>query len=73
MRIAKRQDLINPAPEWEGFKMNKQRLETPAGQLVTPQEVLAGLALLDIQSPEELQTTAKIVKHVRAIARIKVL
>ncbi len=70
MRLIKSRQL-SFYPEWEGFEMINNRLKTPTGQMVTPQEVLAGLALLDIQSPIELQTTSKLVKHVRAIASAK--
>ncbi len=73
MKVSKGRESIHPNEQWEGFKMNKLRMETPTGQLVTPQEILAGLALLEIQSPEELQTTSKLVKHARAIANIKMI
>ncbi len=49
MRLVKSRQL-SIYPEWHGFEMINNKLKTPTGQLVTPQEVLAGLALLDIQS-----------------------
>lgn len=51
--------------------MHHNRLETPCGQLVTPQEILAGLALLEIEAPSDMKTRAKLLKYARAISRMK--
>ncbi|MCU8487745.1 regulator [Vibrio vulnificus] len=53
--------------DWRGFRMNNQRLELPTGQLVTPQELLAGIGFLEIGSELELKTSAKILKLVRPL------
>ncbi len=70
MRMHKRLELSH-SEEWQGFKMQNQHLELPTGQLVSPQEVLAGIALLDIQSELEINTTTKLLKYVRAIVKIR--
>ncbi|PAU35468.1 regulator [Vibrio coralliilyticus] len=57
--------------EWKGFKMKNERLELPTGQLVTPQEILLGIALLQINSELEIKTSRKLLKLARAIASIK--
>lgn len=69
MRYQKRLELSS-SEEWMGFKMVNGLLELPTGQRVRPQEVLTGIALLGIQSELELQTSTKILKFVRAIAKI---
>lgn len=67
MKMHKRMEL-SQYEEWEGFKVVANKLELPTGQLVSPQEVLAGIALLDIQSELEIKTTTKLLKFARAIA-----
>ncbi|EGR3179438.1 regulator, partial [Vibrio parahaemolyticus] len=56
---------------WKNFKMHKDTLELPTGQLVTPQEILTGIALLEIQSPSDTGTLTKLMKYARCIAGIK--
>ncbi len=51
--------------------MSDRYLRLPTGQQVTPQEILTGIALIEIQSELDLVTTAKLLKHARAISRIK--
>lgn len=57
--------------EWTGFEMRGRHLELPTGQLVTPQELLSGICLLEIQSELEIKTTTKLVKYVRALTKLK--
>lgn len=70
MRMYKRLELA-PYSEWEGFKMSDNRLVLPTGRSVTPQEILTGIALVEIQSPTDMATTRKLLKYARAIAKIK--
>ncbi|WCP70097.1 regulator [Vibrio tubiashii] len=70
MRLAKGRPL-SECDEWINFRMHMDKLELPTGQMVSAQEILAGIALLDIQSELELKTTTKILKYVRAINQIK--
>ncbi|MBY8208077.1 regulator [Vibrio fluvialis] len=56
---------------WEGFKMRKGKLELPTGQMVTPQQIIIGIALVEIESDLELKTKSKLLKLARAIERIK--
>ena len=52
--------------------MQKIRLLTPpTGQRATPQQILTGLGLLEINSEIELMTSRRILKIARAIGRIK--
>lgn len=51
--------------------MHFNKLELPTGQLVSAQEVLVGIALIEIRSELEIQTTTKLLKLARAIAQIK--
>lgn len=51
--------------------MIRGKLELPTGQCVTPQEILAGIALLTIQSELELKISAKLLRFARALTKIK--
>ncbi|WP_428797289.1 regulator [Vibrio kasasachensis] len=48
--------------------MSKDQLEIPTGQLVLPQQIVTGIALLDIQSELEIVTTSKLLKYARILA-----
>ncbi|KIP73028.1 phage protein [Vibrio alginolyticus] len=70
MRMTKGRELAT-SEAWENFKMHKETLELPTGQLVTPQEILIGIALLEIGAESDNLIASKIMKYVRAINRIK--
>ncbi|KGY13606.1 regulator, partial [Vibrio tubiashii] len=61
MRMTKNRELSH-TDEWKGFQMKAGKLELPTGQSVSAQEVLVGIALIEIESELELQTTSKILK-----------
>ncbi len=46
-------------------------MELPTGQVVRPQQKLAGIALLGIQSELEIKTSTYLLGLARAIANIK--
>lgn len=64
--------ILSESKEWEKFNMTGDKLELPTGRKVGPQEILAGIALLEIGSELELKTSTKILKYARAIARLKI-
>lgn len=70
MRLTKGREL-HISEEWEQFRMTGNKLQLPTGKLVTPQQVLIGIALVEIQSELEIKVTTKIIKYAREIARIK--
>ncbi|MCR9839905.1 regulator [Vibrio parahaemolyticus] len=70
MRMTKGRELAT-SEAWEHFKMHKDTLELPTGQLVTPQEILTGIALLEIQSPSDRKIITKLVKYARCIAKLR--
>ncbi|ELG2961125.1 phage protein [Vibrio fluvialis] len=70
MRMAKSRELSHLV-EWEGFRMINGKLELPTGKLITPQQILTSIALLEIQSELEIKTTSKLLKIARAIVRSK--
>ncbi|ARC92162.1 regulator [Vibrio coralliilyticus] len=70
MRQHKRLEL-SYQKEWLGFEMKAGKLELPTGQVVSPQEILTGIALIEIQSELEVTTTAKLLKYARVLASIK--
>ncbi|WP_105902106.1 phage protein [Vibrio gangliei] len=62
---------LSHADEWQGFKMNKNCLITPYDHRATPQQILMGLALIEIQSELEIKTSTHLLKMARAISAIK--
>ncbi|EED26402.1 hypothetical protein VPMS16_3521 [Vibrio sp. 16] len=50
--------------------MNNQKLELPTGQSVTPQEILAGIGLLEVGAEPDLKVSFKLLKYARCIARL---
>ncbi len=70
MRLATGRQL-SIREDWNQFKIHLNKLELPTGQLVSPQQVLAGIALLEIQSELEIKTTTKLLKYARAISKFK--
>lgn len=69
MRMAKGREL-SVCEEWGQFKMLYDRMELPTGQVVMPQQILAGIALLGIQSELEIKTSTHLLKLARTIANI---
>ncbi|CDU04591.1 conserved hypothetical protein [Vibrio coralliirubri] len=49
MRMAKGREL-SISEDWEQFKVLYNRMELPAGQVVRQQQILAGIALLEIRT-----------------------
>ncbi|CAK1763748.1 Regulator [Vibrio crassostreae] len=70
MRMAKGREL-SVSEDWEQFKMLYDSMELPTGQVVRPQQILAGIALLGIQSELEIKTSTHLLNIARAIASIK--
>ncbi|ELV8717713.1 phage protein [Vibrio vulnificus] len=70
MRMSKGREL-SPCDSWQAFKMRYDKLELPTGKLVTAQEILAGVALLEISAPDDVRTNRKLLKYARAISKIK--
>ncbi len=70
MRMAKGREL-SISEDWIQFKMLYDRMELPTGQVVRPQQILAGIALLGIQSELEIKASTHLLGLTRAIANIK--
>ncbi len=64
---------LSYSEEWKGFNMRNQLLELPTGQLITPQQILVGIALVEIGSELEIKTNAKLLKIARCISEINEL
>ncbi|WP_434762820.1 regulator [Vibrio fortis] len=69
MRMAKGREL-GQTSDWNLFKIHYDKLELPTGQLVTAQQIVLGIALLEIQSDVELKTSNKLLRHARTIAKL---
>ncbi|MCG6478468.1 regulator [Vibrio parahaemolyticus] len=68
MRMTKGRELAT-SEAWKNFKMHKETLELPTGQLVTPQEILTGIALIEIGAEPDVKAMSKLLKFARSIAR----
>ncbi|MCG9702129.1 regulator [Vibrio natriegens] len=69
MRMTKGR-LLSSSEAWESFKMHYQYLELPTGQLVTAQQVLTGIALLDIGSRTDQKISTRLLKYARALHKL---
>ncbi|TKF69779.1 regulator [Vibrio sp. F13] len=70
MRMVKGREL-SISEDWEHFKMLYDKMDLPTGQVMRLQQILAGIALLGIQSELEVKTSTLLLKLARVIALIK--
>lgn len=70
MRMTKGTELSS-SDQWEHFKMHYDRLEPPTGQLVTAQQVLTGIALLEMSSPNDRKLLGLLCRFSRAISKCR--
>ncbi|PFG56163.1 hypothetical protein ATG66_2489 [Vibrio sp. ES.051] len=70
MRMTSGRELAT-SEDWELFKMHKNTLELPTGQFVTAQQILTGIALLELGAEPDLMIAKEIMKYVRALMKIK--
>ncbi|MET2954469.1 regulator [Vibrio harveyi] len=66
MRMNKGRELSS-SEEWENFIMRHDRLELPTGQLVTAQQVLIGVALLELGASDDSEVAHRILKYARVL------
>ena len=69
MRMAKGRELSG-CEDWEQFKILYDSMELPTGQVVRPQQILAGIALVEVQSELEIKTSTHLLRIARSIAKI---
>lgn len=69
MRMSKGR-VLSSSNTWEGFRMHKNHLELPNGQLVTAQQILTGIALLEIGAEPDQKLCGKLLKYARLIKNI---
>lgn len=62
---------IHHSEEWKGFNMQGDRLMLPTGESISPQQILLGMALIQIGSESELNTSRHIFKLVKALMDVK--
>ncbi|MBY8154074.1 regulator [Vibrio fluvialis] len=70
MRMTKGRELSG-CSGWQNFKMHYDKLELPNGKMATPQEIITGIALLDIKSPSEIETLKRLLKYARVINALR--
>ncbi|WP_435249332.1 regulator [Vibrio sp. nBUS_14] len=56
---------------WKRFKIHYDKLELPTGQLVTAEQILLGIGLLEIQSELEIKVSTQLLRLARDIERVK--
>lgn len=66
MRMIRGRELSS-SEQWNDFTMHYDKLELPTGQLVTAQQIITGIALLEIGSIDDLKVVSKLLKYSRAI------
>ncbi|WP_068717618.1 phage protein [Vibrio tritonius] len=69
MRITAKRELHHDEC-WELFELRGGKMKLPTGQLVSPQQIVTGIALLEIQSPNDIKTLKKLLKYARALSKI---
>ncbi|WP_188010183.1 phage protein [Vibrio parahaemolyticus] len=69
MRMNKGRELSS-CEDWENFVMRHDRLELPTGQLVTAQQVLIGVALLELGASNDVKISHLILKYARALKKL---
>ncbi|EJC6931711.1 regulator [Vibrio sp. T21] len=69
MRMNKCREL-SICDDWENFVMRHDRLELPTGQLVTAQQVLIGVALLELGASNDINIAHKLLRYARALKNI---
>ncbi|MGF1764112.1 regulator [Aliivibrio kagoshimensis] len=62
---------ISDCDEWIGFSFVRGKLLLPTGVLATPQQLLTGMALVEIGCSDDRRTMTKLLRYARAIARVK--
>ncbi|EKO3969479.1 regulator [Vibrio fluvialis] len=72
MRMAKGRELSS-CDQWQNFKMCYDRLELPTGRLVTAQQILTGIALLEIDARDDAKNRTYILKVARSLNKLKSL
>ncbi|HHP0469409.1 TPA: phage protein [Vibrio harveyi] len=68
MRMNKGRELSS-CEEWENFIMRHDRLELPTGQLVTAQQILIGIALLELGAPNDMKNAHLLLKYARKLKK----
>ncbi|HHX8698973.1 TPA: regulator [Vibrio diabolicus] len=66
MRMNKGREL-SICDGWENFVMRHDRLELPTGQRVTPQQVLIGVALLELGASNDREVAHRILMYARVL------
>lgn len=69
MKMNKGRELSS-CEDWENFVMRHDRLELPTGQLVTAQQVLVGVALLELGASSDIEVSRRILKYARVLKKL---
>ncbi|MCX9456692.1 phage protein [Vibrio cholerae] len=70
MKLYKNRELSSETA-WSVFSFRGQRLVLPTGTTVTPQQIVAGIALLDIGGEHEVRCLSKLLKFSRILSKLQ--
>ncbi|EKY4197105.1 regulator [Vibrio harveyi] len=72
MKMNKNREL-SASKDWSQFRMCNDRLKLPTGKLVSPQQVLIGVALLELGAESDRKTAIKILRYARALSKMALM
>lgn len=58
-------------PMWEGFRVSNGKLQVPNGKFIRPQEIITGIAFLEIGVDLENKIKCEVLKYARLISKLK--
>lgn len=71
MKIYSCRDLEPLHEDWRGWKIKKGELITPSGWAITPDRIISGNALLEIDAENDRKTKATIIRTARLLQRLR--
>ncbi|MDT8868713.1 regulator [Vibrio fluvialis] len=69
MRMYSGRDVFSNE-DWIGFRLSGNRIILPTGYKATAQEIILGIALIEIQCTDDLNTMRKLLKYARKLQHI---
>ena len=71
MRMYSYRDLSPLNDGWQGWKISKGKLITPDGWQLTPDRIIMGNALIEIEAEDELRFKREVLRTARILKKIR--
>ncbi|WP_415721613.1 DUF3653 domain-containing protein [Photobacterium ganghwense] len=71
MKIYSCRDLESLHDDWRGWKIKQGELITPNGWTLTPDRIISGNALLEINAEDDRKAKALIIRTARMIQKLR--